>query len=81
MHVCICMWVMFGCAIYLHMCVAILGCVSLVTSEPHIEGRKRRLTEAIPHPPVSIISLRGQRLIHQVEHEWREVNNSATPEH
>lgn len=64
----------------LHMCVAVPCHVSLATSEPRIGGQKRRLTEAIPHPAVNIISLRGQRLFHQVEHEWREVNNSATPE-
>lgn len=63
-----------------HTCVAVLCSMSLVTSEPQRGGQRRRLTEAIPQPAVSIISPWGQRLFHPGEHEWREVNNSATPE-
>lgn len=43
-------------------------------------GQRRRLTEAIPQPAVTVISLWGQRLSHPVEHECREVNTSVTPE-
>ena len=63
-----------------HMCTDALCSIPLVASEPQLGGQRRRLTEAIPQPAVSIISPPGQRLFHQVDHKWREVNNSVAPE-
>lgn len=57
------------------------GHVSLVISEPWLWGQQRRLTEAIFQPAVSVASPGRQRLFHHIEHEWRGVKNSATPQH
>ncbi|TWW56740.1 ERC protein 2 CAZ-associated structural protein 1 [Takifugu flavidus] len=44
---------------------------ALVISEPQPGGQQRRLTEAVPQPAISILSLWGQRLFHQAAEIWK----------
>lgn len=60
----------FAQCVFLTTRVQALHSPSLVISEPQPGGQRRRLTEAVPQPAVSIISLSGQRLFHRAVEIW-----------